>query len=98
VQLEIGNTQDVTLTLNGQRRMFYFAPQGSILGIYMPAYTPEAGMFGTLTSPASNCGGISNQLVKTGNIPLRHRVRSLPAADPRLHGSLRPRLHHRRAG
>ena len=71
VQLEIGNTQDVTLTLNGQRRTFYFAPQGSILGIYTPAYTPEPGMFGTLTSPASNCGGgISNQLVKTGNIYL----------------------------
>ena len=67
VQLEIGNTQDVTLTLNGQRRTFYFAPQGSILGIYTPAYTPEPGMFGTLTSPTSNCGGgISNQLVKTG--------------------------------
>src|SRR5436305_6649941 len=27
VQLEIGNTQDVTLTLNGQRRTFYFTPE-----------------------------------------------------------------------
>ena len=69
VQLEIGNTQDVTLTLNGQRRTFYFTPTGTVLGIYTPAYTAEPGMFGTLTSPTSNCGdGIANLLIKTGNI------------------------------
>src|ERR1035438_3612302 len=69
VQLEIGNTQDVTLTLNGQRRTFYFTPTATILGIYTPQYTAEPGMFGTLTSPTSNCGtGITNQLVRTGNI------------------------------
>jgi hypothetical protein len=69
VQLEIGTTNDITLTLNGQRRTFYFAPTGTVLGIYTPAYTAEPGMFGTLTSPTSNCGdGITNMLVKTGNI------------------------------
>jgi hypothetical protein len=69
VRLEIGNTQDVTFTINGQRRTFYFTPTSTILGIYSPAYTAEPGFFGTLQNPTSNCGdGISNQLVKTGNI------------------------------
>jgi YD repeat-containing protein len=69
LQLEIGNTNDITLTLNGQRRTFYFTPTGSVLGIYTPGYTAEPGLFGTLTSPTSNCGtGISNLLIKTGNI------------------------------
>src|SRR5579883_2518764 len=66
VQLEIGNTQDVTLTLNGQRRTFYFTPPGNILNVTTPAYTPEPGMFGSLAAPASNCPGI--QVTKTGNI------------------------------
>ena len=69
VQLEIANTQDVTLTINGQRRTFFFAPTSTILGIYTPGYTPEPGLFVTLQNPSSNCGsGISNQLVKTGNV------------------------------
>src|SRR5205807_6942267 len=33
VQLEISNLYDVTLTLNGQRRTFYFTPPGNILSI-----------------------------------------------------------------
>jgi Domain of unknown function (DUF6531)/DSBA-like thioredoxin domain len=49
VQLEIANTQDVTLTLNGQRRTFYFTPQsqGALGFLYLPQYTPEPGLFGT---------------------------------------------------
>ena len=38
VQLEIGNTQDVTLTINGQRRTSYFTPPFNILGLTTPAY------------------------------------------------------------
>jgi RHS repeat-associated protein len=69
VQLEIGNTNDITLTINNQRRTFYFTPTGTVLGIYTPGYTAEPGMFGKLTSPTSNCGdGITNQILKTGNI------------------------------
>ncbi len=67
VQLEIGNTQDVTLTLNGQRRTFFFTPQsGGILSfLYQPQYTPEPGFFGTLQVTADNCGGV---LLKLSNI------------------------------
>jgi YD repeat-containing protein len=69
VQLEIAPSQDVTFTINGQRRTFYFAPTSTILGIYSPQYTPEPGLFGSLQVPTSNCGsGIGNLLVKTGNI------------------------------
>ena len=74
VQLEISPTSDVTLTLNGQRRTFYFTPPFNILaGITTPAYTAEPGMFGTLTNPSSNCGsgvgfGSSNLVIKTGII------------------------------
>src|SRR5262249_11693835 len=69
VQMEIANTSDVTFTLNGQRRTFFFTPPGNILLATTPAYTAEPGLFGTLTSPSSNCGaGISNLVVKTGNI------------------------------
>jgi RHS repeat-associated protein len=69
VQMEIANTGDVTFTINGQRRTFFFTPPGNILLATTPAYTAEPGLFGTLTSPSSNCGtGISNLVVKTGNI------------------------------
>jgi RHS repeat-associated protein len=69
VQMEIANTQDVTFTINGQRRTFYFTPPGNILLATTPAYTAEPGFYGTLTSSASNCGsGISNLVIKTGNI------------------------------
>ena len=46
VQLEISSTSDVTLTLNGQRRTFYFTPPFNILDVTTPAYTAEPGMFG----------------------------------------------------
>ena len=68
VQLEIANTQDVTLTLNGQRRTFYFTPQpqGLLSFLYLPQYTPEPGLFGSLQVTAGNCG--ANLMVKTGDI------------------------------
>jgi len=61
VQLEVSPSNDVTLTLNGQRRTFYFTPYvpgyefssgwfiPNLLTIYFPAYTAEPGMFGTLS-------------------------------------------------
>ena len=59
VQLDVSADYDVTLTINGQRRTFYFAPyvpgfqlDGSnfpnLLGAYFPAYSPEPGLHGTL--------------------------------------------------
>ena len=69
LQMEVDSNNDVTFTLNGQRKTFYFTPSGSVLDIFTPAYTAEPGFFGTLVSNTSNCGtGISNQLVKTGAI------------------------------
>jgi len=59
--LEVSPSNDVTLTLNGQRRTFYFNALraryefGSgwfipnLLTVYFPAYTAEPGMFGTLS-------------------------------------------------
>jgi RHS repeat-associated protein len=60
VQLDVSPQHDVTLTLNGQRRTFYFTPfqpgvyiDGmfipNMLGVYFWSYTPEPGMYGTLT-------------------------------------------------
>jgi hypothetical protein len=67
VQLEIANTLDITLTLNGQRRTFYFTPQsqGALNFLYLPQYTQEPGLYGSLQVTA-NCG--ANLLVKTGDI------------------------------
>ena len=43
VQLEIGNTQDVTFTINGQRRTFYFTPvPGGILNFLYWGRTPPS--------------------------------------------------------
>jgi hypothetical protein len=61
VQLEVSPSNDVTLTLNGQRRTFYFTPYvpgyefssgwfvPNLLTVYFPAYTAEPGMYGTLS-------------------------------------------------
>jgi RHS repeat-associated protein len=60
VQLDVSPQHDVTLTLNGQRRTFYFTPYQpgvyidgmfipNMLGVYFWSYTPEPGMYGTLT-------------------------------------------------
>jgi RHS repeat-associated protein len=59
VQLDVSADHDVTLTINGQRRTFYFTPTSqSMLGVlvgrgvqtpWFAAYTPEPGLHGTLT-------------------------------------------------
>ena len=60
VELEVATTNDITLTLNGQRRTFYFTPVsgGALNFLYSPAYTAEPGMFGTLAVTQDNCGGV----------------------------------------
>jgi hypothetical protein len=73
VQLDVSPQHDVTLTLNGQRRTFYFTPNmpgdwvlgqfvPNMLGVYAAAFTPEPGMHGTLV--LGNNG--SNMLGTTG--------------------------------
>jgi RHS repeat-associated protein len=73
VQLDVSPQHDVTLTMNGQRRTFYFTPYmpgiqlgnmfiPNMLGVFAASFTPEPGMFGTLT--LGNDG--SNMLGSTG--------------------------------
>ncbi len=53
-KLEINPAHDVTITMpDGRRSTFYFTPQhyAGVFGIFMyPQYTPEAGVYGSLTS------------------------------------------------
>ena len=65
VQMDVSPTADVTFTVNGQRRTFYFTPPLSILGYYTPLYTAEPGFYGTLTTTSDNCTGV---LLHVGNI------------------------------
>ena len=86
VQLEVSPSNDVTLTLNGQRRTFYFTPYEpgfdslpglfvpNLLGVYFSAYTPEPGMYGTLSvwnggsaMMGSNTGCVLDWMVKVSN-------------------------------
>jgi RHS repeat-associated protein len=61
--LTVDSSYNVTFTLGGQRRTFYFTPQNNsfspILGIYLgpwfAAYTPEPGLHGTLTAIETGC-------------------------------------------
>jgi YD repeat-containing protein len=86
VQLSVSATNDVTLTINGQRRTFYFTPYlvgyqlpdgtfaPNLLGVNFSAYTPEPGMFGSLTVgtggsnlAGSNTGCLFDWIVKSAD-------------------------------
>ena len=68
LQMQIASTNDVTFTINGQQKTFYFTPpsQGLLSFLYLPQYTAEPGFFGTLQATATNCSG--NLLVMTGSV------------------------------
>jgi len=59
VELQIAPMPYVTLTINGQKRTFYFTPPGNVLGITTPAYTAEPGFYGSLTSPRATAAAAS---------------------------------------
>jgi hypothetical protein len=67
VQMQTTLTSDVTLTINGKRRTFYFTPQANSIFIayYSPQYTAEPGMFGSLINTGDNCNGV---LQRVGNL------------------------------
>src|SRR2546430_1882090 len=67
VKLDVNPSNDVTLTINGQRRTFYFTPQanGIFSFFYVPKYTAEPGMFGSMTTISDNCFGV---LARAGNL------------------------------
>jgi RHS repeat-associated protein len=63
VNLTVDPAGNVTFTLGGQRKTFNFTPQapagtlvGAVFNYYLPAYTPEPGLHGTLTDGGTGCG------------------------------------------
>jgi len=69
VDLEVDSRNNVTFTLGGRRRTFYFTPKLLIPSfglmafepnLWLPAFTPEPGLHGTLVGSAPGCatGGI----------------------------------------
>jgi RHS repeat-associated protein len=69
VNLTVDPAGDVTFTLGGQRRTFYFAPQyNGFLPYYNAAYTPEPGFYGTLTDSAPGCADGFDFLVPDGSL------------------------------
>ncbi len=67
IQTTISPAGDVTLTLNGRSRTFYFTPPPNSVftAYYTPQYTAEPGLFGSLVNTGDNCNGV---LIKVGNI------------------------------
>jgi RHS repeat-associated protein len=63
VNLTVDPKGDVTFTLGGQRKTFYLTPQqegcspliGCIFPYYWVVFTPEPGLYGTLTDSAPGC-------------------------------------------
>lgn len=69
VNLSVNPLGAVTFTLGGQRRTFYFTPQYSgFLPFYVPAFTPEPGMHGTLYPASSGCSDLFDYLVPDGSL------------------------------
>ncbi len=75
VNLTVDPKGDVTFTLGGQRKTFYFTPQqegyspllgGYIFPWYWVVYTPEAGLHGTLMDSASGCADGFDFLLANG--------------------------------
>jgi RHS repeat-associated protein len=56
VDLSVNPLGSVTFTLGGQRKTFYLTPQyEGFLPYYVPAFTPEPGMHGTLVNAGTGC-------------------------------------------
>ncbi|MGA9129688.1 MAG: chitobiase/beta-hexosaminidase C-terminal domain-containing protein, partial [Terracidiphilus sp.] len=74
VNLVVDPKGDVTFTLNGQRKTFYLTPQipfcdalfGCFLPIYFVVYTPEPGLYGTLTDSGPGCADLFDVLGSDG--------------------------------
>jgi RHS repeat-associated protein len=67
VNLAVSANGDVTLTVNGSRKTFYFTPQPNAIfqSYFQPVYTGEPGFFGSLVTTGDNCTGV---LLRMGNI------------------------------
>src|SRR5262249_39158012 len=59
VDLQVDAANNVSFTINGQRRTFFFSPQPSSFlfpWLLLPKYVPQAGLHGSLTS--DGCGAL----------------------------------------
>jgi RHS repeat-associated protein len=69
VDLSVNPLGSVTFTLGGQRKTFYLTPQyGGFLPYYVPAFTPEPGMHGTLMNAGTGCTDFFDYLVPDGSL------------------------------
>ena len=66
VNLQTSPTGDVTFVMGGKTRTFYFTPNSTFIPNYfVPQYTAEPGLYGSLTTTGDNCSGV---LLRIGNI------------------------------
>jgi RHS repeat-associated protein len=70
VDLTVGSNGDVTFTLGGNRKTFHLSPQymGWMFPYYALAYTPEPGLFGSLTTGSPGCPDFLDLLVPDGSL------------------------------
>jgi RHS repeat-associated protein len=69
VNLEVNPDDNVTFTLAGQRRTFYLTPQyDGFLPFYVPVFTPEPGLHGTLFTAGSGCSDFFDYVVPDGSL------------------------------
>ncbi|MDR3426072.1 PKD domain-containing protein, partial [Silvimonas sp.] len=69
VNLTVDPAGNVTFTLGGQRKTFYLAPQfNGFLPYYGVAFTPEPGLYGTLTDSAPGCADDFDFLLPEGSM------------------------------
>ena len=75
LNLKVDGPGNVTLTVGGRRRTFYFAPQPNALFVsfYAPVYQPEPGFYGSLVNTGDNCNGVLLN-VEIGRASCRERV------------------------
>lgn len=69
VDLSVNPLGSVTFTLGGQRKTFYLTPQfEGFLPYFVPAFTPEPGMHGTLINAGSGCTDLFDFLMPDGSL------------------------------
>ena len=69
VDLTVGPEGDVSFTLGGQRKTFHLTPQyAGFLPFFVPEFTPEPGMHGTLYDTGASCSDFFDYIVPDGNL------------------------------
>ena len=69
VNLSVNPLGSVTFTLGGQRKTFYLTPEpNGFLPYYVPVWTPEPGLHGTLVNAGSGCSDSFDYLVPDGSL------------------------------